>query len=151
MRLRVRLVGTARGHKEFPQPACGECPIEPAPALSGGDCKAMATRAQPREERLDAFEQAHVILACEEMGPVAIHEGHRLIGTQIRRRQAERVAQPETNDMARLLHRRDRQAQIMRRRLDARDDGRGGIDQGAVPIEHDQRVARLRHRRLTRA
>src|SRR5919201_4991950 len=142
-RLGLGLVGTARCPEIRPQASGIQRAIQAAPRFAGGDTE-HAPRAQCYEQLAHAAEESHLILARAEVLAVAPDELGGARGRELRYRGAQRVVQPEPDDMARLLHRGHLECQVRSRVADALGDGRGRIDDRAVPVEHQQPVPHSR-------
>src|SRR6267378_3970836 len=143
MRLRRGLVGAARRRKIRLQTACLQRAIEPAAALAGGDGQPAGPR-QIFHQLFYAREQPHRLFARQEMPAVEPDELGIALRGQTGDRETQRIVQPEADDVARALPVRHLESQVGARLLDAFDDGAGGIDQCAIPVEDDERVAHAR-------
>ena len=74
------------------------------------------------------------------MVAVTLDEFGDMLGHQPRHREAQRIVQPQADDMARLLLRRHFQPEISCREADAFGDGARRVDDRPVPIEDQQPV-----------
>src|SRR6185503_19112212 len=86
----------------------------------------------------------HGVLAREEVLAVVRHEFRVALGRQVRHRETQRIVQAEADGVRRALARRHLEPGIARGFDDAIDDRGSGIDDRAVPVEHQQPVAHVR-------
>ena len=95
-------------------------------------------RAQRFQHLAHAGEQDQLGVAGQEMVAIALRQPGIVDRVQRRHRIRQRILQPKPDHVGGRTIVRLRQAQITRGKLDALGDGRCGIHQGSVPIEHDQ-------------
>src|SRR6266480_2223086 len=134
------IVGAARRRKIRLQAGRLQRALQPAPALAGRDRQQTGLR-QGLQQSFYAGKQPYRIFALQEMLAIELYE----LGVALRRqsgdREPQRILQPEADDMARAAAVRHLEAELGACLLDAFDDGAGGIDQRAIPVEDDERIA----------
>ncbi|MNC29573.1 hypothetical protein D3C75_778220 [compost metagenome] len=139
-----RLIGTARDIEEIFPAVPGQHPIQAAPALAGSHRQAVALFAKhqqrlahPLEQRRGRAFQLDVMITVDL--PEARHL-LRILQPGIER--ADRLRQTEADDAANSHLAQLRQRALARRHTHRLDDPGNRIDQGPIPVEHQQLTIR---------
>src|SRR5438876_7767605 len=135
-----RLVGAARRRKIRLQAGRLQRALQPAPALAGRDRQQTGLR-QSLQQSFYAGKQPYRSVARQERPAIELYELGVALCRQAGDREPQRILQPEADDVARAAAVGHLEPELGACLLDAFDDGAGGIDQRAIPVEDDERIA----------
>ena len=138
MRLGMALVRAARGMEARTQAGDLEGPIQPLARLARRYRKMVASPGQFLDQFRRAIEQQQILVAQQIVVAITLRDIAVALRRQIRQGVAQGVDQAETDDVLRPLVRWRLNAEILRRGLDAGDDGTRRIHQSTVPVEDNQ-------------